>query len=87
MDCRDRKPLDSSPQRAPAHYILSLSNITAYSLSRVNDAKRGLSPETDLHEVAQTLLAEDVLEEDHVFLVVGVRPQLGGQQSQGLVEP
>lgn len=40
-----------------------------------------------LHQVSQTPLTEDILKEDHVLFVTGIRPQLRRQQGQRLVQP
>lgn len=40
-----------------------------------------------LHQVAETPLTEDILEEDHVLFVIGIWTQLWGQQGKRLMQP
>lgn len=42
---------------------------------------------THLHQVAETPLTEDILEEDHVLFVIGIWTQLWGQQGKRLMQP
>lgn len=74
--------------------LLMHGRVTCFNQVVLNEQKLQLQERSqltprrsDLHQVSQAPLAEDVFEEDHVLFVIGVGPQLRGQQGQRLVKP
>lgn len=64
---------------------IGTTNCTVHSVYMLNNNITHRS--AHLHEISQAPLTEDIFEEHHVLFVIGIRPQLRGQQGQRFMEP